>query len=254
MDTVVKFKIENGALFVKLNRPEKRNALSPRLIHELLYFFEKKQWDSSIRAIVLSGAGKSFCSGADLKWLADESLFTKKELENLFSLFEAIVSCPLPVVTMVHGCAVGGGLGLLSVSDVVIAEEHTWFRFSETKLGLVPSVIGPFVLRQIGLSRTRFLMLSALSFSATQAQNIGLVHFVGEQDECDTFLKTLLKNFKELDCLAVSKTKKWLNSIYSLPFSQVKKEAVSLISEARKSDSARKRIKDLLNDSSKKTT
>ena len=254
MGTVVNFKTEKEALFIKLNRPEKRNALNPQLIRELLSFFEKDQWDSSVRAIVLSGEGKSFCSGADLKWLADESLFTDKELENLFSLFEAIISCPLPVVTMVHGSTVGGGLGLLSVSDVVIAEEHSWFRFSETKLGLVPSVISPFVLRQMGMSRTKFLMLSALSFSAKQAQDMGLVHFVGEQSECDAFLKTLLENFKKLDSLAVSKTKKWLHSIYSLSLSQVKEGAVSLISEARKSDSARRRIKNLLGDDSKKNT
>ena len=250
----MQFKTENEVLFIKLNRPEKRNALSPELIGELLSFFKKDKWDSTIRAIVLSGEGKAFCSGADLKWLADESLFTEEELENLFSLFEAIVSCPLPVVTMVHGFAVGGGLGLLSVSDVVIAEEHSWFRFSETKLGLVPSVISPFVLRQIGSSQAKFLMLSALSFSAKQAQEIGLVHFIGDKKECDVFLEKLLKNFKELDFSAVSKTKKWLNSVYSLPLSQVKKQGVSLISEARKSDSARKRIKNLLSGTPKKST
>lgn len=250
MNTVVKFRQENGIVFIKLSRPEKRNALNPQLIGELLSFFKEEQWDSSIRAIILSGAGKAFCSGADLKWLADESVFTGKELENLFSLFEAMESCPLPVVAMVHGFAVGGGLGLLSVSDVVVAEKDSWFRFSEAHLGLVPSVISPFVLRKIGLSQAKFLMLSALPFSATQAHQIGLVHFVGGQDECDTFLEKLLDNCKELDSSALSKTKKWLNSIYSLPLSQVKKKSVFLISEARKSSSARERINNLLNGSS----
>lgn len=254
MDTVVNFKIESGVLFIKLNRPKKRNALNPQLIGELLSFFQKEQWDSSIKAVILSGEGKAFCSGADLKWLADESLFTLKELENLFSLLEVIASCPLPVVTIVHGFAVGGGLGLLSVSDVVIAEGNSWFRFSETQLGLVPSVISPFVLRKIGMSQAKFLMLSALSFSAKQAQQIGLVHFIGEKNECDVFLKKLLESFKELDSLAVSKTKKWLNSIDTLPLSQVKKEGVSLISEARKSESARERVNNLLNRESVKET
>ena len=252
MNTVIKVKIEHNNLFLKLNRPEKRNALNPDLIGELLSFFKESKWDSSVKTIVLSGEGKAFCSGADLKWMSDESAFNSKEMENLFSLFEAILSCPLPLISLVHGFAVGGGLGLLSVSDVVIAEENTQFQFSETKLGLIPSVISPFIVRKIGLSQAQFLMLSALPFSPQKAQEIGLSHFFGSQEECDIFLQKILNNFKQLDIFAVSKTKKWLNSIYSLPLSQVKKEGVSLISEARKSPSSRKRIKILLEGSKRK--
>ncbi|MDE0118930.1 MAG: enoyl-CoA hydratase/isomerase family protein [Bdellovibrionales bacterium] len=252
MNDFIKMKTENEITFLKLNRPEKRNALNPELINTLLSFFKESKWDPPVKAIVLSGEGKAFCSGADLKWMNDESAFTSKEMENLFSLFEAIMSCPLPVISFAHGFAVGGGLGLLSVSDVVIAEENTQFRFSETKLGLIPSVISPFVLRKIGLSHAKFLMLSALPFSTKQAQQIGLAHFIGSKKECDIFLQKILENFKELDPSAVSKTKKWLNSAYALPLSQVKKEGVSLISEARKTDSARQRIKNLLENSKRK--
>ena len=252
MNVVVKWKMENKVLFLKLNRPEKRNALNPEVINSLLSFFQKKKWDHSIKAIVISGEGKAFCSGADLKWMSNESSFTIKEMENLFSLFEAIMSCPLPVISLVHGFAIGGGLGLLSVSDVVIAEENSQFRFSETKLGLIPSVISPFVLRKIGLSHAKFLMLSALPFSAKQAQQIGLAHFIGSKKECDIFLNKLLKNFRELDPSAVSKTKQWLNSAFTLPLLKVKKEGVSLISEARKTSSARQRIKNLLESSKRK--
>ena len=246
MDHVVEFQTKKEVVFVTLNRPEKRNAFNPELVKVLLSFFKEKKWDSSVRAIVLSGRGKAFCSGADLKWLKDEAVFTGKPLENLFSLFSAIESCPLPVVAQVHGFAVGGALGLLSVSDVVLAEKNSRFHFSETKLGLVPSIISSFVLKKIGLSQAKFLMLSALPFSADKAYEIGLSHFIGTQDECDVFLKKLLKNFKESDAVAVSQTKKWLNSICSLPTSQVKTGSVKLISEARKTDSARKRINLLL--------
>ncbi len=274
----LKIKTKEGIQCIILNRPEKRNALNPKMIGELLSFFKKQQWSSSTRVIMLSGEGKAFCSGADLKWMADESLFTSEELENLFSLFEAITLCPLPVVTLVQGFAVGGGLGLLSVSDVVIAEENTQFLFSETKLGLVPSIISPFVLKKIGLSQAKFLMLSALPFSARQAKEIGLIHFTGSQEKCDDFSEKLLKHFKELDGPAVSKTKKWLNFLGSLPFSRVnyarwesaelsdnrlsdedykslkfskkrslKTESVRIISSARKSESAQQRIKKLIN-------
>ena len=252
MSTVVEFQEKEEVVFIKLNRPEKRNALNPELIKVLLSFFKEKKWDSSVKAIVFSGKGKAFCSGADLKWLKDEAVFTGTELENLFFLFSAIESCSLPVVAQVHGFAVGGALGLLSVSDVVITEENSYFRFSETKLGLVPSIISSFVLRKIGLSQARFLMLSALPFSAKKAYDIGLSHFTGTQNECDVFLKKLLQSFKELDAVAVSQTKAWLNSIYALPVSQVKTGSVKLISEARKTDSARKRINLLLKAGSKK--
>ncbi len=251
-NAILKIKTGKGVVFVTLNRPEKRNALDPQLIGELLVFFEEKQWDSSIKTIVLSGAGKSFCSGADLKWMAEESLFTEEKLKSLFLLLEAVESCPLPVLALVHGFAVGGGLGLLSVADVVIAEEDSRFCFSETRLGLVPSIISPFVLKKIGLSQARFLMLSALPFSARQAREMNLVHFTGSKKECDDFLEILLKNFKELDSSAVAKTKKWLNFLSTRSSGadlsgEVKKECVRIISEFRKSKSARQRIKNLLN-------
>lgn len=252
MNAVVNFEKKEGIVFITLNRPDKRNALNPDMIQLLLSFFQKEKWDNSIKAIVMSGAGKAFCSGADLKWLGEESLFTKQKLENLFSLLEAVDSAPVPIVALVHGFAVGGGLGLLSVSDVVIVEENSQFCFSETKLGLVPSIISPFVLRKIGLSQARFLMLSALTFSAQKAQEVGLAHFVGTQEECDNFLKKLLGGFKKLDSIAVGKTKSWLNSIASLPVSSCKEEGVSIISSARKTDSAKERIKKLLNGSSTK--
>ena len=252
MSVVVNFKKEDGIVFIKLNRPDKRNALNPDMIQLLLSFFQKEKWDNFIKAVVISGEGKAFCSGADLKWLGDESLFTKQELENLFSLFEAMESAPVPIVALVHGFAVGGGLGLLSVSDVIIVEENSQFCFSETKLGLVPSIISPFVLRKIGLSQARFLMLSALTFSAQKAKEIDLAHFVGTKEECDTFLNKLLDSFKKLDPIAVGKTKAWLNSISSLPVSQCKEEGVFIISSARKTDSAKKRIKKLLSGSSTK--
>lgn len=274
----LKIKTKEGIQYITLNRPEKRNAINPQMISELLSVFKEKQWDPSTRVIMLSGAGKVFCSGADLKWMADESLFTREELENLFSLFEAIALCALPVVTLVQGFAVGGGLGLLSVSDVVIAEENTQFLFSETKLGLVPSVISPFVLKKIGLSQAKFLMLSALPFSAQQAKEIGLIHFIGSQEKCDNFLEKLLKHFKTLDGHAVSETKKWLNSLGSMSFSRanpfrwekeefsdnqvldeeyqsrkpsrkksLKTESVRIIHSARNNESAKQRIKNLFN-------
>ncbi len=250
--SVLLIEAKKDAVFITLNRPEKRNALTPQLIGELLSFFKEKKWNPKTKALVLKGAGKAFCAGADLKWMADDRLFTDRELKKLFLLLEAIDSCPLPVVALVQGFAVGGGLGLLAVSDIVIAESKTRFLFSETKLGLVPSIISPFVLKKIGLSHSRFFMLSALSFSADEARQIGLAHFTGSKKECGVFLKKLLKNFENVHIPALSQTKKWLNTLYTSPAppalpNKLKEQCVRIISKARKTAPARQKIKKLLN-------
>ena len=239
------------AIFITLNRPTKRNALTPKLINELLSFFKKQKWSKQTKVLVLKGAGKAFCTGADLKWMADDSRFTDQDLKNLFLLLEAIDSCPLPVVALVHGFAVGGGVGLLSVSDIVIADSKTWFSFSEIKLGLVPSIISPFILKKTGLSHARFFMLSALSFSAEHARRIGLAHFIGSKKDCGMFLEELLKNFESVHIPSLSQTKKWLNTLCTssappaLP-KKLQEQSVRIISEARNTAPARQRIKKLL--------
>ena len=249
--SVLRIENKKEAVFITLNRPEKRNALNPQMIGELLSFFKEEKWPPTAKALVLKGEGKAFCAGADLKWMAEERLFTDRELKKLFLLLETVEACPLPVVALVQGFAVGGGLGLLSVSDIVIAEKNTRFLFSEVRLGLVPSIISPFVLKKIGLSQARCFLLSARAFSAETARQTGLAHFTGSQKECADFLKDLLKNFESVHIPALSQTKKWLNTLYALPSlsalpDEVKKECVRIISQARKSRPARERIKKLL--------
>ena len=241
----LKIKKNQQVIFLTLNRPEKRNALNPHLINELLSFFKKLKTSKGVKqdcvAVVLSGMGKAFCAGADLQWIkGGETSPRAKELEQLFSLLEAIEACPVPVVTMVHGFAVGGGLGLLAVSDIVIAEENTWFQFSETRLGLVPATITPFVVKKMGLSQSQFLMLSALRFSSQASKR--LVHFIGSKKECENFLKILLSNIKELDPLALAETKKWLHSFSQTPRSLLKKKAVQVIYESAKRKSLKRKF------------
>ena len=244
MKKVLNIKIEDGICFLELSRLEKQNALNPELISELLNFFKKTE-DSNYRAVVLSGKGKSFCSGADLIGLQDESIFTHEELNKLFSLLETMITLSIPVLTQIQGFTVGGGLGLIACSDVVIAETNSQFRFSETSLGLVPSIISPFILRKIGLSQAQFLMLTAQSFSAERAQEIGLVHFIGDSTECSEFVKKTINNFKKLDPQALFQTKKLLNSIYYRTLSDVKEDCVGIINEARKSDFFKKKAAEL---------
>ena len=199
---ILSVQVKENGVFLKLCRPAKRNALHPNLIQKLYDFFNTPPSKEIGKAVILSGEGKAFCSGADLKWLTDESMFTYKELEKLFLLLEAMTNYPLPIISVAHGFVVGGGLGLLCASDIVIAEQDTRFQFSEVQLGLIPSVISPFVLRKIGFSQAQAFILSALPFSASEALRIGLAHFIGSEKECEKFLNQVLSQINKADNMA----------------------------------------------------
>ncbi len=137
-----------------------------------------------MRAVVLAGAGPSFCAGADVNWMrAALSLDVEGNEQDAMAMaemFETIDTCPVPVIARVHGSALGGGMGLCAVADIVIAESGTRFGFTETRLGILPAVISPFVVAKIGESEARALFPTGRRFDAIRAMRIGLVHEVVE--------------------------------------------------------------------------
>jgi methylglutaconyl-CoA hydratase len=164
-------------LRITLARPESRNAFDAALIAELSEAFVDV---GTARAVVLRGEGPSFCAGADVDWMrASADLTVEENLADanaLRRMLEAIDGCPAPVLAAVHGHALGGGVGLVACSDIVIAHEQTVFAFSEVKLGIVPAVISPFALRKIGESAARRWFVTGERFDAATALRIGLVH------------------------------------------------------------------------------
>ena len=174
---------------VTLSRPDVHNAFDAALIGDLRTAFATlaRESPTQLRAVVLAGDGPSFCAGADLDWMrAATSLDTEGNEQDAMAMadmFEAIDTCPVPVVARVHGVALGGGMGLLAVSDVVIAESGTRFGFTETRLGILPSVISPFVVAKIGETHARALFPGGRRFDATRAARIGLVHEIVEGEE-----------------------------------------------------------------------
>ena len=167
---------------VTLNRPEVRNAFNERMIAELTAWADSRQPRTSARVVVLAGAGKVFCAGADLAWMSKMVDYTHEEnlrdAGALAAMFAALDSLPLPLIGRVHGAALGGGAGLAAVCDIVVAAEDAIFGFTEVKLGILPAVISPYVVRKIGVSAARELFLTGARFSAARAQEIGLVHAV----------------------------------------------------------------------------
>jgi len=174
---------------VILARPEVRNAFGPRLIEELGAAFTELSHDPQTRVVVLRGDGASFSAGADINWMRETATYSRQEnvddATRLALMLEAIKRCDKPVVCRVHGHAIGGALGLLATSDYVIATDDTVFAFSEVKLGIVPAVISPFVLRRIGLSHARALFITGERFTAERAERMGLAHVTCAEHELD---------------------------------------------------------------------
>lgn len=170
---------DGDVLRVTLARPASRNAFDAALIAELSEAFVDV---GTARAVVLSGDGASFCAGADVEWMrASVDLDREANVADanaLRGMLEAIDRCPAPVVAVVHGHALGGGVGLVAVADIVLADPGTVFAFSEVKLGIVPAVISPYALRRIGESAARRYFVTGERFDAETALRIGLVHEV----------------------------------------------------------------------------
>ncbi|HKC84270.1 MAG TPA: enoyl-CoA hydratase-related protein [bacterium] len=174
----LKIERERHVLRVTLARPERRNAFDAELIAELTEAFAGV---GDARAVVLAGEGQSFCAGADVEWQRSAvDLSYAENVEDalrLYRMCETIDHCPAPVVTRVHGYALGGGSGLAACADVAIAAPDAVFGFSEVKLGIIPAVISPFVLPKIGAHARRYF-LTGERFDAETALRIGLVEEV----------------------------------------------------------------------------
>jgi methylglutaconyl-CoA hydratase len=185
---------KGSVLSITLARPERRNAFDAVLIAALTEAFSSV---GDARAVVLSGEGPSFCAGADVEWQrASIDLTYDENVEDamrLYRMLEAIDSCPAPVVCRVHGYALGGGSGLVACADVAIAAPDSTFGFSEVRLGIIPAVISPFVLRRIGSAARRYF-LTGERFDAGTALRIGLVDEVAEdpQRAADSAVQTLV--------------------------------------------------------------
>ena len=181
---------------VTMRRAEVHNAFNTRLIQDLQAAFNDLSSEEKLHAVVLTGDGPSFSAGADLNMMKASATFTQEQnltdSLRLADLFDTINSFPCPVVARVNGTAMGGGVGLIAVCDIVIAAESARLAFSEVKLGIAPAVISPYVIRKIGETHARVLFVTGERFSATRGREIGLVHTVVPLPELDAALEKTL--------------------------------------------------------------
>jgi len=231
---------------VTLARPEVHNAFDASLIGELWSTFISfaREEPSALRAVVLSGEGPSFCAGADVAWMrAAMSLDVEGNEQDAMAMadmFEAVDICPAPVIARVHGAALGGGMGLCAVADLVIAESGTRFGFTETRLGILPAVIAPFVVAKIGESHARALFPSGRRFDAVRAQRIGLVHELAEGDEAlGAAVETAIDDILASGPTAVRAAKAVVREVRGLGHGSAKWHTARVIARQRVSDEAR---------------
>lgn len=242
---------ENGlAMVVTLNRPEVHNAFNERLIAELTNAFAHLTADESVRAIVLQGAGRSFCAGADLNWM--RSSLDASHDENvadalrMADLFRAIDTCPHPVIGRLHGAALGGGAGLTAVCDIAIAADDTRFGFTEARLGIAPAVISPFAVRKIGESHARALFLTAERFDAARALAIGLIHQAVPAAELDDAVNATLRNLGLCGPAGVRAAKRMAMTVTHLPDADARELTANTIAGLRVSEEGQEGIRAFL--------
>jgi methylglutaconyl-CoA hydratase len=238
---MIEFQIDGrGVARLTLNRPEVRNAFNAALIAEITNAVSSLPPEA--RVLVLGGEGKVFCAGADLEWMRSMAGFSREEnvadSGALEKMFAALDSCPVPVVGRIHGAAMAGATGLVACCDVAIASEGTIFAFTETKLGLVPAVISPYVIRRVGYAFARAAFLTAERFDAKRAYEAGLVHAVVPENQLDEAVERTVGDFLQAAPGALVKTRRLLEEVWGHKPSEVAELTVSTIAEVRAGEEA----------------
>ena len=208
---------------VTLARPEARNAFNAEVIAELRSTFQALADEPAdeLRGVVLAGDGRAFSAGADVEWMRRAVGLSVEDNERdaaaMQAMFAAIDACPVPVIARVQGAALGGGIGLCAVSDIVVATADATFGFTETKLGIMPAVISTWVVPKIGESYARALFLTGERFDAARAERIGLVHHVvADHKEVDARVDALLDELRAAGPTAVRAAKAVIRDIRAL--------------------------------------
>ncbi len=208
---------EGAVARVVLNRPDVRNAFNDQMLEDLREVFAAITDDPDLRVVVLTGEGKSFCAGADLNWMKRVVDYTFEENYedslNLARMLRDIYACPKPVIGRVNGPAIGGGTGVVAVCDITIASEEAVFAFSETKLGITPATISPYLLKRMGEKNLREYFLTGERFSAARAAEMGLINAVVPADQLDEAVEAKIKMILTGGPMALADAKKLIREI-----------------------------------------
>jgi len=225
---------------VVLNRPEIRNAFNNEMLADLREVFPVLGEDPTIRVVVLAGEGPAFCAGADLHWMRRvlHQTYEQNYAESLelAEALRAIYACPKPVIGRIHGAAIGGGTGLVAVCDIAIASADAVFAFSETKLGLTPAAISPYLLKRMGERNLREYFLTGERFSAARAAELGLVNAAVPAAELDAAVEAKVDAVLTGSPWALAVTKELIQGIGERTLDENAPYTAEVIARLRMSD------------------
>jgi methylglutaconyl-CoA hydratase len=234
------YKIEDRIAKVTFNRPDVHNAFNDTMIKEMSMIFDDISGNSDIRAVIVTGKGKSFCAGADLNWMRRVKDYSYednlKESLELAEMLYKIYSSPKPTIARVNGAAIGGGTGLVAVCDIAIAAKKAKFSFSEVKLGLIPACISPYVIRKCGEGKCREFFLTGERLTAEKALNAGLVNAVAELENLDELIDGIVDKLISSGPEAINKCKELLRRVSEMSLEEAKKYTAEVIAQLRISD------------------
>jgi methylglutaconyl-CoA hydratase len=231
------FSCQGKVARISLNRPEVHNAFNATMIRELARAFEQAQKDGSVRVVLLTGVGESFCAGADLNWMREIIHYSYeqnlKESLQVAELMHQIYMLSKPTIARINGVTIGGGNGLFSACDIAIASERAKFGLSEVKIGLVPAAISPYVIRRIGESAAHEYFLTGERFDARRALEIRLVNKVVPPEELDEKVDEVIRLLLSSGPEAIARCKELLHKVPSLTLDEAKAYTAEMIARLR---------------------
>jgi methylglutaconyl-CoA hydratase len=236
----------SGITTLTLNRPEKRNALSPELIEALGDAVGAVEDDGDARVLVIAGAGKSFCAGMDLRGVISDAAAMGGMLHGLSRVMRRIRRLEIPTIARVHGAAVGGGCGLMVVTDLAVTHPGAKVGYPEVSLGVCPAVVAPWLVRKVGAGRARALLLAGGTIDGAAAERIGMVDLVCDEDELPGAVDEMARGLATGGRQALAATKSWLNTLDGSDEDRVLDRAADLSAEIIAGDEAQTRLRSIL--------
>lgn len=240
------YEVENSIATITLNRPEKRNALNDSLINSLKVALKEADKDENLRAIIIKGAGKDFCSGADLSALQkiaeSDVLENWDDAHNLMELFALIRKIKIPVVAAVHGRALAGGCGLATACDLVLASKSAIFGYPEVKIGFVPAMVMAILRRNISEKRAFELITRGFEFDTTTAEIFGLINEIFDDETFEESVKNYVSGYEKISRSAVILSKRLLYQMDGMNFETALQSGVDINAIARMTDDCQKGI------------
>jgi methylglutaconyl-CoA hydratase len=247
---MIKSEVKNNTAIITLNRPEKRNALHPFLVEQLKIKLFEYDKDDSVKSLIITGEGNTFCAGADLEYLQkisnNSAIENYEDSKSLAEMFLMIYEYSKPTIAAVNGAAIAGGCGLASVCDFIIAHsEKSKFGYSEVKIGFIPAIVSIFLIKKVGEGLAKQLLLGGEIISGKRAFEIGLVNYINENvlDESINLADRLNKNSVE----SLRMTKQMINSISNLSVKEAVNQCININVISRSTDEFNNGIKTFLN-------